>query len=224
MPRLRDWTGVRVGTLTVLSRCEANMLNGDARWNCICECGNATTVSCSSLHKQKSCGCLKSAGIKAAQTVHGHASKTADTIHEYNSWLAMIRRCTDPSHGSFKNYGGRGISIAPEWLDLDAFIRDMGRRPTALHTLDRIDNNGHYSASNCRWADRKTQARNRRNNRNITFRGKTQAVAAWCEELGINKWTVKHRLRHGVSVNDGLFSPKRINNYGVAILAAWKSK
>lgn len=115
---------------------------------------------------------------------------------ERQVWKAMKERCLYPKHKSYPFYGGRGIRVCEEWVNsFDQFIADMGPRPSLGHSIDRIDNNGHYEPGNCRWADRRTQMGNRSTALKITFGGRTMCRAAWARELGIHSYTLKHRLK-----------------------------
>ena len=92
---------------------------------------------------------------------HGHARTPKHSV-EYNSWQSMRQRCLNPNYHHYKDYGGRGISICGRWLDsFEAFLADMGGKPSQHHTLDRKNNNGNYNKRNCRWATSKEQASNR---------------------------------------------------------------
>ncbi len=132
--------------------------------------------------------------LHAAAFLHGMKDSRA-----YSSWQNAKSRVTNPNNPAWRNYGGRGITMCTEWAgDFQAFYADMGD-PDVGMTLDRIDVNGPYSPDNCRWADRKTQGRNQRDNLLITSGGRTQTLADWAEELGINYWTLHSRVRRGWS-------------------------
>lgn len=158
--RALQLTGQVFGRLTVLYR--DGLLKGQSAWVCQCECGERICVPASYLRTgdTKSCGCLQQEHRKTASVVHGHTSGGVSSSTR-NSWRAMHERCRLPSHPQYKNYGGRGISVCERWKDFSNFLADMDERPPGL-TLDRIDVNGNYEASNCRWADRATQMANRR--------------------------------------------------------------
>jgi len=122
---------------------------------------------------------------------HGYSSPT------YRSWKMMRVRCTWEADKQYKDYGGRGITFDPRWGEFTIFLADMGLRPERT-TLDRIDNSGNYTVANCRWADDKTQRRNRRDNHIVQYHGRQITLAQACEESGAKYDTAKDRLnRYG---------------------------
>lgn len=151
----RDLTGSVHGRLTVISRALNNKY-GSSRWNCICECGTETIVTGGNLSGSvKSCGCLRREVLD--HTTHG-MTETA----EFKAWTAMKTRCLNENIVGYKYWGGRGITVCPQWLDsFDQFYADMGPRPDGM-TLDRIDNDGNYEPNNCRWVNIAAQNRNKR--------------------------------------------------------------
>lgn len=126
---------------------------------------------------------------------------------ESKAWKAMRQRCRNPRCREWKFYGGRGIGICQEWDDYPRFLADMGRRPSAKHSLDRIDNSRGYEPSNCRWATDTEQCRNRRNNHLITSGSETLSVAAWSARTGIPYSTLLFRIRAGWDVERALTAP-----------------
>ena len=114
---------------------------------------------------------------------------------EYLAWINIKRRCYNAANASYPAYGGRGIVMCDRWKDdFMAFLADMGERPSDQHSIDRIDVNGNYEPSNCRWAIDATQRNNKRNNVMLTHQGKTQTLAQWAKELGINMDTLWRRI------------------------------
>lgn len=114
----------------------------------------------------------------------------------------------NPRDQSFQNYGGRGISVCDRWRDsFEAFYADMGGRPTARHSIERIDNDGHYEPGNCRWAEIRDQLRNRRTNHVLTHLGQTLTVTDWAALIGIAATTLTARLDRGWSVEEALTTP-----------------
>ena len=173
---------------------------------CRCSCLSEKLVRPEKLRNgsSKSCGCLRDQRL----TTHGMTSTSVrKDSHEYWIWNMVVQRCTNPNVGNWKDYGGRGITVCAEWLTYDGFYADMGARPSLGHSLERIDNSQGYSKSNCKWATRLEQAKNKRNNRLITAFGKTQHLAEWSRETGIQHPTILYRLRSGWSAEDALSRP-----------------
>lgn len=157
--KLVDRTGQVFGKLTVLGQAGRDKLK-KVLWRCRCECGEETIVVSGSLvtGNTTSCGCV----LKEIITKHGGTGKSS-----YNTWRAMIRRCTVPTDKDYPRYGGKGISVCPEWMQYKNFVADMGE-PHGDETLDRIDPYGDYTKENCRWAGVQTQNRNVRLRANST--------------------------------------------------------
>lgn len=139
---------------------------------------------------------------------HGHAHSVAQQrghTRTYRIWSNMRSRCTNPRVPHWKNYGGRGITVAPEWSRFENFLRDMGQAPDDL-SLDRIDNFKGYCKANCRWATRREQRLNSRAHlRPLTFKGETRLLKDWARHLGIKRATISNRINiHGWSVERAL--------------------
>ncbi len=136
--------------------------------------------------------------------IHGHC--TPKNSPTYKSWLGMWERCENPNSPRFKDYGGRGITVCDRWEDFICFLEDMGERPRGM-TIDRKDNNDGYMPDNCRWATPKEQCRNRKNNRILEHDGQQHCLSRWAEIVGIEKHTIRERLKRGWSVARALTQP-----------------
>jgi hypothetical protein len=159
--------------------------------------------------RTKSCGCLSREAAAAKRVTHG------DTIGhrnapEYDCYKNMIGRCYRPTLPTYKRYGARGIRVCERWRDsYENFIADMGRRPSPDHSIDRIDNDGHYEPGNCRWATREQQGTNTRRTRHLTLNGKTPSLSQWARRLGVCDETIRGRLARGWPVEAALTEPMR---------------
>lgn len=187
--------GRKYGMLTVLSLLEKRV-RGRKVWMCQCGCGKTSNVVSDQLSsgKTRSCGCLR-----ILSTTHGMTGTPT-----YLSWRQLMRRCYGTNSIRFKNYGGRGIKVCDSWHDFKNFYNDMGEKPTQKHTIDRIDNNGNYEPSNCRWATEKQQQNNRSNNRKITHKGETHTVAEWADITGLDYKLIHNRIAKGLC-KDNIF-------------------
>lgn len=119
----------------------------------------------------------------------------------------MMDRCYNPKATGFDRYGGRGITVCERWHDIKAFVADMESTYFNGASIDRINNNGNYEPSNCRWATATQQNRNQRGNRLLAYNGETKCLKEWAEQFGIHKTTLWNRLNRGHSVHDALHTP-----------------
>jgi len=160
--------------------------NAYYEYACKCDCGADVRVLGQSLlsGKSQSCGCLR------IDVITTHSASNSPT---FNAWYSMIRRCKDRKHDGYQQYGAQNILVCDEWLLYENFLRDMGERP-AGKTIDRIDNNKGYHPNNCRWATPKEQAQNRKNNKNVTFRGETLCCEELARRVGVNPSTLRQRI------------------------------
>jgi hypothetical protein len=132
---------------------------------------------------------------------------------EYKVWQQLRDRCCNVNSQRYNRYGGRGITFCDRWKSFDAFLKDMGTRPGPSYSIDRIDNDGHYCPTNCRWATRAEQNRNRSDNVKLSLGGLTLTQAEWSARTGIRPKTIECRLKNGWSVEDALTKPVERRNY-----------
>lgn len=199
--RVKDITGQTFGKLTVLAFSEIRPKLG-AYWACHCECGRDTVHRGADLRQGRiiSCGCHKAQRMREAATTHGLSH-----LPIFGRWCGMIQRCNDPNHVAYDRYGAKGITVCERWLSFENFYADMGEPPTAHHSIERRNGSLGYFKDNCYWATRSQQARNTSQNHLLTFRGKTQCVAAWADETGIKASVIRNRInRYGWTVDRAL--------------------
>ena len=166
MGKFIDITGQTFGRLTALDH---TRLEGrkEIYWRCSCQCGGSKYVMGQNLRtgKIQSCGCLLRETTAKRRRTHGQsrALPGSKASPEYRAWTAMRERCNYPKAAGYKNYGERGIRVCQEWMEnFQAFFDHIGPRPSPKHSVDRIDNEGHYEPGNVRWATRAEQQRNTR--------------------------------------------------------------
>ncbi len=196
MAKVKDITGNRYGRLMVVGRAEKNGTNGQTRWICLCDCGNRTIVHKSNLTSgdTRSCGCLAKETARKQETKHGKSRTRL-----YRIWIGMKDRCGNPNN---PHYGGRGITVCDEWQsDFEAFYRwaiSNGYKNDL--TIDRIDNDGNYEPSNCRWVTGKQNSNNKSNNKKYEYEGQEYTIPELSRMTGINASTIRSRLKAGWSI------------------------
>ena len=201
--RMVDKTGLRYGRLVVV-RLERR--EGSIGWVCHCDCGNKDYwAKSTNLNRGRSgiraCGCNR-----GAEPTHGMSATS-----EFKIWCGIIKRCCDRNAEKFPRYGGRGIRVCKRWLNSFAnFFTDMGKRPSRKHSIDRKNNNGDYTPTNCRWVTGKVQANNRSPRKDaiiVEYQGERLTLREWSKKLGISLETLRGRHRKKRPLHE-LFSPK----------------
>ncbi len=196
-----DMVGFRSGRLVAVELVSVN----PRKWLCRCDCGQTKVIRGKLLRNgdSQSCGCWHHEWNIADKTTHG---KTG--TREFRIWCGIRKRCSNPRAENYGRYGGRGITVDPAWDDFAVFLRDMGECPTG-YTIHRDNNDGPYSADNCRWATDEEQANNKRNSRRLMLNGETLTLAQWSRRIGITRETLRSRLDTGWSVERALTEPVR---------------
>lgn len=209
--KLKNHDGERHGYFTVVKRLNEKK-NGQYLFLCRCDCGKEFKLRAENIHTQMSCGCMANKLISESKKKHGEAGSRL-----YEVWRSMKARCNRPNDRYYKNYGGRGIKVCPEWNDsyenFAKWARENGYDDNAEFmkcTIERIDPNKGYDPLNCIFTDIKAQSNNRTNNRRLSFNGETHTVAEWSEITGLKYGTINSRLRYGWSVEDTLTRRKKI--------------
>ena len=215
MSKISDLTGKQFGELKVLYLCNYRNKYKRAIWHCQCSCGKEIEVCSNSLIRKntKSCGCLKLKKIKNLNLKHNESKTKLFYI-----WIAIKQRCLNYKNGSYKNYGGRGISICKEWTNDFCKFKDWAIKNGYKEglTIDRIDNNGNYEPNNCRWADKNIQNSNTRRTHFIEYNNKKYTMKQLSKLLQINYNTFANRiLTYGWSIEEAI-KGKRLKNGNIS--------
>ncbi len=187
-----DITGQRFENLIAVKKV-GKKKNGNSVWLFVCDCGGSVetesySVKTGKVRSCKTCGAIRS---RTASITHGMTNSS-----EYRIWTGMKTRCFNQNSRAFKDYGGRGVTMCESWAcSFDAFLADMGPRPSDMHSIDRVDVNGNYDPSNCRWATKEDQANNKRTNRIVESSAGKKTVAEAAREAGLTYGCLHHRLK-----------------------------
>lgn len=202
MKRSKDLSGQRFGRLTAVERLGSTR-QGTVVWRCICTCGNECAARTGHLTAKAivSCGCYQ----RTHAITHGMSSSD-----EYQVWASMKDRCLLPSSGGWELYGGRGITVCAEWCGPEGFQRFyecLGPRPSKQYSLERINVDGNYEPSNCKWGTVREQGENKRNSRYIEIDGILKTARGWSDISGIDPHTITGRVRSGWPPREAVYLP-----------------
>lgn len=220
MKKTSHYAGDKYNSLSLVSSSDGtqNYTCCDNKTIFLCGCGNTHTATLNNVIRGivKMCRHCSSIRKSSLKKTHGYsdARKKLDPLgyKAYYTWQAMKRRCYYEKDKRFKDYGGRGIKICDRWVtSFENFLEDMGKPSDFDMSIDRINTDGNYEPSNCRWVTMHDQASNKRTNRNINAFGKTQTLNAWAEETGIKRETIAYRLNAGWEAEKALTKKLRYN-------------
>ncbi len=193
---MTDLSGKKFGKWTVLSLVKRE--KGERYfWLCRCECGTEKKVNASHLKRgaSKSCGCLAREKLISRNYKHGHAISGKHS-RLYTIWSHMVQRCTNPNVERYPQYGGRGIKVCDRWLNFENFIEDMGESYKDNLSLERVDVNGNYELSNCKWIELQEQPKNKQNTVKLEYNGKTYSYQELSKLTGIKENTLRARIKY----------------------------
>ena len=195
---MKNLIGQRFGKLVVIKHAGSYISPRNSRstkWLCKCDCGKEIIAIGKNLRRgvTKSCGCLWHELSKKGYFGRKHnLSKT----RLYSTWNAIKRRCNEKQYRAYIHYGGRGIKVCDEWTSdfMNFYNWAIANGYKEDLTIDRIDVNGNYEPSNCRWATRKEQCNNTRKNKLITYKNETKTLSEWCDILNLKYGTILYRI------------------------------
>lgn len=194
--RALDLAGKTFGEITVLSRAE-NTKCGKTQWLCRCSCGKEWIVQAGNLKKIKTC---RECSFRNPHKKHGDYGTRL-----YNIYMGMRNRCENKNNSSYSHYGGRGIYVCSDWQDFNAFKEwALANGYDDAKSIERIDVNGNYEPNNCTWIEMREQRHNTRVSRKFTLNGKTQDLALWAKEYGVNYYTLYSRIERGIDIETAL--------------------
>jgi len=188
--------GRRFSSLTGIRVVGTNPHNGNAVWLFRCDCGEDREAAGYDVRRGKVIDCRTCGAerLRLASVKHDRS-----LTNEYAIWTGMKTRCFNSHAAAYPDYGGRGITVCERWLSFDAFLVDIGPRPSLTHSIERRDNDGNYEPSNCYWATLSEQAMNKRSTVRVEFRGETVTVQELSERTGVSVTTLRGRIARGLS-------------------------
>lgn len=198
---VKDIRNLRSGMLTAIERANDTSGDGRARWHCRCDCGQTVVVLSASIVSghSKSCGCQE-----------GYRSHEMRNTSEYAAWANMRQRCQNPNNPMYENYGGRGITVNSEWdLSFEAFLKDMGPKPSPDLSIERKDVDGNYEVGNCTWGTTADQSNNKRNSVRHSVDGMDLTEKQIQEQYGVSPQVLRHRISRGLTVEEAAKTPVR---------------
>lgn len=218
-----EYIGKKIGRWLFLHKAPETFGKNKYVW-AKCDCGNEKLIRLPHVLSgiSLSCGCLQKEQLIARSLKHGEAKHDGSETTEFKTWKGIQERCYGITSPHYKRYGGRGIKMCERWrLSYLSFLENMGRRPSALHSIDRINNDGDYEPENCRWATRKEQSYNRGNTIYISLFGEKKSIWEWSKITNLSLQTLRARYRNNWKPLDILNTP-HLSNGGIHPLTANK--
>ena len=197
---MKYYIGQTIDQITIKEKIQHNRRTA---YKCLCSCGKETIKVSSQLSKSI-CRCVDCGNIASGESRRAYSFEFQGT-QEYRAWSNMKNRCTNPNYELYHRYGGRGIKVCDEWFNsFETFLKDMGKKPSKEHSIDRINNDLGYNKENCKWATKEEQANNTKNTMLLTIDNETKTLTDWCKMYKVPKYLISARLLRGMSPKDAL--------------------